>query len=50
MGKKLDILNNAFLKLSDCKLEFEQFLKGWNAFPRAKITTKAEQLFSLLPK
>lgn len=26
--KKLDILNNAFFKLSDCKLVTEKFLQG----------------------
>lgn len=43
--KKLDILNNSFLKLSDCKLVTEQFSQGWNTFPQANATTKAEWLF-----
>lgn len=44
------MLNNAFLQLSDCKLVFKQFLKGWNTFPYTKVAIKAEQLFSVLPK
>lgn len=48
--KKLDILNNAFFKLSDCKLVTEQFLQSWNTFPHAKETTKAEWLFFTLAK
>lgn len=44
------MLNSAFLKLSDCKLVFKQLLKGRNTFACTKVTIKAEQLFSLLPK
>lgn len=40
--KKLDIFNNAFLKLSDSKLVTEQFIRGWNTFTHAKEITKAE--------
>lgn len=48
--KKFDILNNAFLKLSDCKLVTEQFLQGWNTFLHANATTKAERRFLTLAK